>query len=204
MPGDYLTGKKVEKEKARNFTQIGFVDPVTLDTPAKKKQVLALIDGLPQTLVKDPCPFIVSQDHKSSILFDTAASEDWLEALAEQDHINDFYIITPSKRLFDALKEQVIDLLGSLRVSEEEKRPMSAGFATNLAYFKLDFLDKERVALKRAFREILPLLWLKAGAMGARPELPAGALEPVVFVPEGSNFAVLLDEARLTLSLIHI
>ena len=198
LPGDYLTGKKVEKEKARNFTQIGFVDPVTLDTPAKKKQVLALIDGLPQTLVKDPCPFIVSQDHKSSILFDTAASEDWLEALAEQDHINDFYIITPSKRLFDALKEQVIDLLGSLRVSEEEKRPMSAGFATNLAYFKLDFLDKERVALKRAFREILPLLWLKAGAIGARPELPAGAPEPVVFVPEGSNFAVLLDEARLT------
>lgn len=197
LPGDYLTGKKVEKEKARNFTQIGFVDPVTLDTPAKKKQVLALIDGLPQTLVKDPCPFIVSEDHKSSILFDTAASGDWLEALADQDHISDFYIVTPTKRLFDALKEHVIDLLGPLRVSEEEKRPMSAGFATNLAYFKLDFLDKERVALKRAFREILPLLWLKAGAVGPRPELPAGATEPVVFVPEGNDFAVLLDEGLL-------
>jgi adenine-specific DNA-methyltransferase len=198
LPGDYLTGKSVDREKSRNFTQIGFVDPVTLDTPAKKKQVLALIDGLPQTLVKDPCPFIVSQDHKSSILFDTAASEDWLDALAEQDHISDFFIITQSKKLFDGLKEQVVDLLGLLRVSEEEKRPMSAGFATNLAYFKLDFLDKERVALKRAFREILPLLWLKAGAVGARPELPAGAAEPVVFVPEGNNFAVLLDEGRLT------
>ncbi|MBN8437276.1 MAG: hypothetical protein J0L95_04425 [Candidatus Accumulibacter sp.] len=46
--------------------------------------------------------------------------------------------------------------------------------------------------------EILPLLWLKAGAVGARPELPAGAAEPVVFVPEGNNFAVLLDEGRLT------
>jgi len=198
LSGDYLTGKRVEREKSRHFTQIGFVDPVTLDTPAKKKQVLALIDGLPQTLVKDLCPFIVSEDHKSSILFDTAASEDWLEALAEQDRISDFYIVTPIKKLFDGLKEQVVDLLGPLRVSEEEKRPMSAGFAANLAYFKLDFLDKERVALKRAFREILPLLWLEAGAVGARPELPAGAAEPIVFVPEGNNFAVLLDEARLT------
>ena len=169
LPGDYLTGKKVEKEKARNFTQIGFVDPVTLDTPAKKKQVLALIDGLPQTLVKDPCPFIVSQDHKSSILFDTAASEDWLDALAEQDHISDFFIITQSKKLFDGLKEQVVDLLGLLRVSEEEKRPMSAGFATNLAYFKLDFLDKERVALKRAFREILGIMEQPPQPLGSRP-----------------------------------
>jgi adenine-specific DNA-methyltransferase len=74
---------------------------------------------------------------------------------------------------------------------------MSAGFAANLAYFKLDFLDHDRVALKRAFREILPLLWLKAGAVGARPELPARAPEPVVFAPEGNNFAVLLDEGRL-------
>jgi adenine-specific DNA-methyltransferase len=45
--------------------------------------------------------------------------------------------------------------------------PMAEGFLANLAYFKLEFLDKDQVALKRAFREILPLLWLKAGAIGA-------------------------------------
>lgn len=196
LAGDYLSGKTVEKEKARSFTQIGFVDPATLDTPAKKKQVVALIDGLPQTLVTNPCPFIVSEDHKASILFDTAAAEDWLAALEEQDHITDFYIVTPTKRVFDGLKAQVNELLGPLLVSEDEKRPMSAGFAANLAYFKLDFLDKDRVALKRAFREILPLLWLKAGAVGARPELKKGEPEPVVFAPESSNFAVLLDEGR--------
>lgn len=74
--------------------------------------------------------------------------------------------------------------------------PMSEGFPANLAYFKLDFLDKDRVTLKRAFREILPLLWLKAGAVGVRPELPKGESEPAVFAPEDSNFAVLLDEGR--------
>ena len=196
LPGEYLTGKTVDMEKGRNFTQIGFVDPTTLDTPAKKKQVVALVDGLPQSLVTYPCSFIVSEDHKASILFDTDAAEDWLEALSEQDHITNFYIVTPTKRMFDGLKAQVNELLGPLLVSEDEKRPMSAGFATNLAYFKLDFLDKDRVALKRAFREILPLLWLKAGAVGARPELKKGEPEPVVFAPENCNFAVLLDEGR--------
>jgi len=197
LSGEYLTGKVAEKEKARNFTQIGFVDPATLDTPAKKKQVVALIDGLPQTLVKDTCQFIVSEEHKASILFDPAAAEDWLEALDGQEHITDFYIVTPTKRVFDGLKAQVNDLLGPILVPEDEKRPMSEGFAANLAYFKLDFLDKDRVTLKRAFREILPLLWLKAGAVGPRPELARGEPEPVVFAPAESNFVVLLEESRL-------
>lgn len=197
LTGEYLTGKTVEREKARSFKQIGFVDPAQLDTLPKKKQVVALIDGLPQTLVKDPCPFIVSEDHKASILFDPAAAEDWLEALDGQEHITDFYVVTPVKRVFDQLKAQVVELLGPILVPEEEKRPMSAGFAANLAYFKLDFLERERVSLRRAFREILPLLWLKAGALGPRPELKRGEPEPVLFAPEGSNFVVLLDETRM-------
>lgn len=197
LSGEYLTGKTVEREKARNFRQIGFVDPAQLDTPAKKKQVVALIDGLPQTLVKDPCPFIVSEDHKATVLFDPAAAEDWMEALDGQEHITDFYIVTPIKRLFDQLKAHVVELLGPILVPEEEKRPMSAGFAANLAYFKLDFLERERVSLRRAFREILPLLWLTAGAVGPRPELKRGESEPALFAPEGSNFVVLLDETRM-------
>lgn len=197
LPGEYLTGKTAAKEKARSFRQIGFVDPAQLDSQPKKKQVVALIDGLPQTLVKDLCPFIVSEDHKASVLFDPASAEDWLEALDGQEHITDFYIVTPVKRVFDQLKAQVVELLGPVLVQEEEKRPMSAGFPANLAYFKLDFLERERVSLRRAFREILPLLWLKAGAVGPRPELKRGEPEPALFEPEGSNFVVLLDETRM-------
>ena len=197
LPGDYFTGKTVEKNKARTFIQVGFVELASLDTAARKKQLVALIDGLPQTLVKDPCPFIVSEDHKASILFDPAAAEDWLAALEEQDHISDFYLVTPNKKLFDALKARVTELLGPLTMSEDEKRPLAAGFAANLAYFKLDFLDRDRVALQRAFCEILPLLWLKAGAMGPRPEWPPGVEEPPLFIPAGNNFAVLLNESRL-------
>jgi adenine-specific DNA-methyltransferase len=197
LPGDYLTGKTADKEKDRRFVQIGFVDPATLDTTGKRKQVVALIDGLPQTLVKDQCHFIVSEDHKASVLFDTNEAAAWLEALDGQDHITDFYILTSAKRVFDTLKAQVVDLLGPLLVPDDEKRPMSAGFPANLAYFKLDFLDKERVSLRRAFAEILPLLWLKAGAVGPRPSLQRGDPEPALFAPESSNFMVLLDETRM-------
>lgn len=197
LDGDYFTSRTVQRERARSFTQIGFVDPTTLDTTAKKKQVVALIDGLPQTLVTDPCPFIVSEDHEATLLFDVAEAAAWLEALNGQEHITEIYIVTPAKRVFDQLKAQAVELLGPWLVSEEEKRPMSAGFAANLAYFKLDFLDPERVSLRRAFREILPLLWLKAGAVGPRPELKRGEPEPSLFTPEGTNFVVLLEETRM-------
>lgn len=197
LPGDYLTGRTLERQRPRRVTQIGFVDPGALDRAATKKQLVALIEGLPQTLVTDPCPFIVSADHKASVLFAEGAGEDWLAALDGQDHITDLYIVTKGKARFDTLKGEIQSLLGPILVPEEEKRPLADGFAANLAYFKLEFLDKDRVALKRAFREILPLLWLKAGAIGPRPELPKGEAEPPFFAPPDNPFAVLLDEGSL-------
>ncbi|MEW6694428.1 MAG: DNA methyltransferase [Pseudomonadota bacterium] len=196
LDGEYFTGKTVERDKPRRFRHLGFIDPAALTTAAKK-QLVALIDGLPQTLVTEPCPYIVSEDHTVSVLFDPAAADEWLDALDGQAHISDFVIVAPTKRQFDQLKAQVNELLGPLKVTEEEKRPMREGFAANLAYFKLDFLDPERVSLRRAFREILPLLWLKAGAVGPRPELRRNEPEPALFAPEGSNFVVLLDETRM-------
>ena len=155
-----------------------------------------MIDALPQNSVTPGCRFIVSEDHKASVLFDPDAAAEWLDALDEQDHITDFYIVAEDDNQFKAIKAEVDDLLGPLIVQEEEKRPMSAGFTANVAYFRLDFLDKDRVELGAAFREILPLLWMKAGAIGPAPALPAGPL-PDFFVPEGSPFAVLLNETRV-------
>ena len=70
---------------------------------------------------------------------------------------------------------------------------MCDGFAANAEYFKLGFLDKSSVALGQQFREILPMLWLKAGAVGKRPVLVDGEL-PDMLIPASSNFAVLIDE----------
>lgn len=203
--GYVFTGDRVEKEKARSFAHVGFATPsvfvskaddpdkVKRRTLAYQKQLIALTK-LPQSHLKEPSSFLVSAEHSESVLFDIDAAEDWLLALDGQDHVTDFYIVAETKKQFESLKEKVVDLLGPQIVAEEERRAMSDGLSANLAYFRLEFLDKDRVALKQAFKEVLPLLWLKAGAVGPRPELPRGATEPPFFDPPGTNFAVLLDE----------
>ena len=70
--------------------------------------------------------------------------------------------------------------------------PMSAGFKANAAFFKLGFLDKNAVALGRQFKEMLPTLWMKAGAYGPCPALD-GEISDVLLFPE-NRFAVLTEE----------
>jgi len=71
-------------------------------------------------------------------------------------------------------------------------RKMADGFAANAAFFRLGFLDKDAVALGRAFREMLPTLWMKTGARGPCPEL-RGDPGDMLLLP-GNGFAVLLEE----------
>jgi len=141
---------------------------------------------------------VVSEKHPASILFDESQAGAWLEAPEDQAHIEDFYVVTAGKATFDDLKACIHVLLGSVIVSEEEKRPMREGFTANLEYFRLEFLDKDHVALGRQFREILPLLWLRAGAIGPRPELPANQPLPAMLTPEHNPSAVLVDESRFS------
>lgn len=70
--------------------------------------------------------------------------------------------------------------------------PMADGFKANAAYFKLGFLDKNAVALGRQFKEMLPTLWMKAGAHGACPTIGEEPLDMLI-LPE-NKFAVLVDE----------
>jgi adenine-specific DNA-methyltransferase len=198
LEGEYLSSKIVEKKKARKFQQIGFTSIDDLKTAANKKQLVALLgkEKLAQSLVKKDSAFVVSEKHPASILFDDAQADAWLEALEDQGHITDFYIVSASKSTFDDLKARIHDLLGPMIVTEEEKRPMREGFSANLEYFRLDFLDKDHVALGREFREILPILWLRAGAIGPRPELPKNTPIPAMVFPERNPFAVLVDETR--------
>lgn len=75
----------------------------------------------------------------------------------------------------------------------DSDRPMSDGFKANCAYFKLGFLDKTAVKIGRQFRELLPLLWLKAGAVGSCPALAGSSLPSMLVLPE-NHFAVLLAD----------
>lgn len=74
-------------------------------------------------------------------------------------------------------------------------RAMVDGFAANAAFFKLGFLDKTAVALGRQFKELLPVLWLKAGAHGPCPKIESTEAPAMLVLPE-NRFAVLTDEAQ--------
>ena len=70
--------------------------------------------------------------------------------------------------------------------------PMSDGFKANAEYFKLGFLDKNAVALGRQFREMMPTLWMKAGAYGKCPTVDENTPDMLI-LPE-NRFAILVDE----------
>lgn len=70
--------------------------------------------------------------------------------------------------------------------------PMADGFKANAAFFKLGFLDKNSVALGRQFNVLLPILWMKAGAIGTCPSID-GSL-PDYFICKENKMAVLINE----------
>lgn len=70
--------------------------------------------------------------------------------------------------------------------------PMADGFKANAAFFKLGFLDKNSVALGRQFNELLPILWMKSGAIGACPSID-GSL-PDYLICKENKMAVLINE----------
>ena len=72
--------------------------------------------------------------------------------------------------------------------------PMADGFKANAAFFKLGFLDKTKVSLGMQFKEMLPTLWMKAGAIGSCPEIKVGVPDMLI-LPE-NKFAVLVDEKQ--------
>lgn len=74
-----------------------------------------------------------------------------------------------------------------------DHRQMKDGFEANCIFFKLDFLDKTQVALGRQFRELLPLLWMKAGSIGPCPILESDNIPQMMVLTE-NGFAVLTDE----------
>lgn len=70
--------------------------------------------------------------------------------------------------------------------------PMADGFKANATFFKLGFLDKNKVALGMQFKEILSTLWMKAGAIGECPEVD-GNVPEMLILPK-NKMAILNNE----------
>ena len=92
----------------------------------------------------------------------------------------------PTKtKIYKKTKRQMYPALAELAMAD--------GFKANAAFFKLDFLDKDSVALGKQFKALLPILWMKSGAKGKRPNVTQQT--PAMLVLPENEFAVLTDEA---------
>ena len=197
LQGEYFSTNMAESERGRIYKHVSIVNDISAFNAVKKKELLSLCckGALPQSLVKHDSKFIVSDNakHFVSILFDDTAVFEWIEALEGMEHITEFYIVTNTKRKFTEIKEMVSEVLGNIKIQEQVGVPMSAGFKTNAAFYKLSFLDKTSVALGRQFKELLPVLWMKGGAVGRCPVLETESLPSMMVLPE-NKLAILIDE----------
>ena len=71
--------------------------------------------------------------------------------------------------------------------------PMANGFKSNAAFFQLSFLDKTAVALGMTFNEMLPVLWMKAGAVSRCPATDGASIPNMLILPE-NKMAILINE----------
>lgn len=74
-------------------------------------------------------------------------------------------------------------------------RPCSEGFEENAVFLDLDYQDPDALESGAHFVDVLPALWLTAGADG---QLDMSKPRGSWLIPDASHFAVLLDEDRLT------
>lgn len=195
LEGYYLSTLKEEKLKKRMFKKLDFITTEMISTSQKKKQLISLLgkEKLAQSLVTSDSKFIVSPKYRISILFDDNYTEAWIQALDGQDHIQELYMVTNNTNLFNNTKLKLQETLGDYSVFEQKKCPMANGFNTNVAFFKLSFLDKTSIALGRQLKELLPVLWMKGGAVGKCPIYNVAEL-PYMMVLSENNMAILVDE----------
>ena len=71
--------------------------------------------------------------------------------------------------------------------------PMADGFKSNAIFFKLGFLDKTEVAFGRNLKELIPLLWMKANAIGECPNMEFDTTPDMIILPQ-NKMAILVEE----------
>ena len=109
------------------------------------------------------------------------------------DFIKDEEDIVISKRTGKPTKNVIYKKAKRHLYPELANMSMSDGFSANVIFFKLSFLDKTAVALGRQFKELLPVLWMKGGAIGRCPVLEKESLPDMMILPE-NKMAILIDE----------
>jgi adenine-specific DNA-methyltransferase len=192
IAGEYASATFEDAEQARTFIHLPIADGRTMSLDARKA-IVRLIPGTTLGEVKQEAPWHLEESGTASVLWDTGKSEEWIDAVNEEVGIENLFIVTQSKAEFSAIAEAARTSLDPLRVRSERQFPASEGFAENIEYFSLDFLDPAEVKRGATYEAILPILWMMAGASGDLELAKGGGKH---HFPKGCPFCVLLNEVQ--------
>lgn len=164
LEGEYFTGRRVIKEKSRNFYHLQFLDHTCLNTQAKRKQLASLLNDITQDSLKNIIDYFIPDvdNGTSSILVNDSFTEEWINKLEDREDITSFYIITISPASFKIIKTKIEDMLGYIEIAEEKTLPLKNGFPCQLKYFKTAFVpanptDRNKEKLTKQSVEMLCL-----------------------------------------------
>lgn len=198
LDGEWFTGRLVRKPLVRTIRALSFADPVRLTEP-KVRRNLATTLGIVQSHLAEADDWYVATEStrdpvkNQAILFKLRALDGFIDALARNgSHVRLIHLVTAEDRAFTHARHRLLEALPPVIDTMEETRPAVVGFPADLAYFRLDYLDPDSLELGARFNDLLPTLWLMAGALGP---LPTASGDEDFLFPDGGRFAVLLDEA---------
>jgi adenine-specific DNA-methyltransferase len=198
LEGEWFTGRPIRKELPRTVRALSFADPVRLAEPKVRRNLATTLGIVQSHLAEADDWYIASEDTRDptrgqAVLFRLRALDGFIDALARGGaHIRFIHLVTAEDRAFMHARHRLLEALPPFIDTTEETRPAADGLPTDLAYLRLDYLDPDALELGGRFADLLPTLWVMAGAIGPIPT--ADGDEDYLF-PEGCRFAVLLDEA---------
>ena len=173
LEGDYISSNTDEVVQNRTIKQLSLDLPEGKEGEILQKQILQM----------------VGKKSNTEVLFNVNDIDDFMENI--DDATDTIYVVTANNKAFKDAKEALSEL-PEITKSVPQKIPMKDGFKANAAFFKLGFLDKKHVSLGRQLKELLPLLWMKAGAHGICPKKKDDEL---MVLPE-NNMAVLVESYK--------
>jgi adenine-specific DNA-methyltransferase len=194
LPGEYLTGQFEEREIQRSVRSLDFATPKTLASK-RAREALAVAVGFAKSKVTGDESFLLSDGERIAVLFDPDQLDEFIEQGEESaEDIETIYLPFSPGSALNAAKGKISEAWPPLTKNIEIKRPLKEGFAANLDYFRLDFLDRAHVETGGKLADILPSLWMMAGCRGRLPTCKG--TEKMLFYKD-CPFAMLVDENAL-------
>jgi len=199
---DYDTGRTTDLEEAPVVETLPFLDPVRF-REAKLRASLASWVQITRSALSAAEGFYIAPVEGcrdavkgQAILFDPDRLSEFVEGLAEAEHITRIWLATAGNvRRDNQIREEVLAAVGTRVRQVQLLRKAAEGFPENLVYLQLEYLDPSAIEIGRHLDDLLPTLWLMAGAQGS---VPTSAEDAPFLVPTDSHLALLIDTSAVS------